>query len=92
MNRTRGGIEVTLGIGNFGSILELNIKNFRMDIPFNIKNDKEETIFLEVNLWGMTPGKFIKTGFPGNSLWSPEAIREIKFDTTIGTVDLKWGY
>lgn len=43
---------------------------------------------LEVNLWGMEPGKFVATRFEIG--WNPEIVREIK-QTSINAT-LVWGY
>lgn len=62
--------------------------NFKKDVPFCVKNDGVTAVELEVNLWGMPEGEFIKTRFEVG--WNPEIVREIK--TTSLTNALKWGY
>lgn len=52
------------------------------------KDDGEGAVFLEVNLWGMEPGQFVKTRFETG--WNPEIVREIK-QTSINPT-LIWGY
>ena len=64
MSTTRGGETVSAQIGTIGPIEGLSTGNFKMeDTPFNIKNDGETAVVLEVNLWGMEPGKFVATRF-----------------------------
>ena len=62
--------------------------NFKKDQPFCVKNDGEVAVELEVNLWGMPEGEFIKTRFEVG--WNPEIVREIK--ATSVTSPLIWGY
>lgn len=50
--------------------------------------DGETAVVLEVNLWGMEPGKFVATRFEIG--WNPEIVREIK-QTSINAT-LVWGY
>ena len=89
MNTTRGGEVVSAQIGQIGIISDLDSANFKKeDTPFNIKNDGDSAVELEVNLWGMEPGTFIKTRFEIG--WNPEIVREIK-QTNINTT-LLWGF
>ncbi|NCB42922.1 MAG: hypothetical protein EOM59_09910 [Clostridia bacterium] len=89
MSTTRGGEVVSAQIGKIGAVTGLDSGNFKMeDAPFNIKNDGEAAVELEVNLWGMEPGEFVKTRFEVG--WNPEIIREIK-QTSINAT-LVWGY
>lgn len=89
MGTTRGGETVSAQIGRIGPIEGLSTGNFKMeDTPFNIKNDGETAVVLEVNLWGMEPGKFVATRFETG--WNPEIVREIK-QTSINAT-LVWGY
>lgn len=90
MSTTRGGEVVSPQIGKMGPIEDLNNGNFKIeDVPFNIKNDGGTAVKLEVNLWGMQPGEFVKTRFEVG--WNPEIVREIK-QTSLGNLALKWGY
>lgn len=90
MSTSRGGEVVSPQIGNIGVIDNLNNGNFaKEDTPFNVKNDGETAVVLEVNLWGMRPGEFVSTRFETG--WNPEIIREIK-QTSLGNLNLKWGY
>ena len=76
MSTTRGGATVSAQIGTIGPIEGLSTGNFKMeDTPFNIKNDGETAVVLEVNLWGMEPGKFVATRFEIG--WNTEIVREI---------------
>lgn len=87
---TRGGETISAQIGNMGAITDLESKNFSIPtIPFNLKNDGDDAIELEVNLWGMKAGEYIKTVFDVG--WNPEIIREIK-QTDLQNLNLKWGY
>ena len=89
MSTTRGGEVVSAQIGNIGAVTGLISGNFKIEeVPFNIKNDGEAAVLLEVNLWGMKPGTFVKTRFEVG--WNPEIVREIK-QTSINT-NLIWGY
>lgn len=89
MSTTRGGEMVSAQIGKMGPIEGLSVGNFRLEENgFNIKNDGETAVVLEVNLWGMEPGEFVKTRFETG--WNPEIIREIK-QTSINAT-LLWGY
>lgn len=89
MSTTRGGEVVSAQIGKIEAVTGLDSGNFKMeDTPFNIKNDGEAAVELEVNLWGMEPGVFVKTRFEVG--WNPEIIREIK-QTSINAT-LIWGY
>ena len=86
MSTTRGGETVSAQIGTIGPIEGLSTGNFKMeDTPFN---DGETAVVLEVNLWGMEPGKFVATRFEIG--WNPEIVREIK-QTSINAT-LVWGY
>lgn len=90
MSTTRGGEVVSPQIGNIGVIDNLNKGNFtKEDTPFNVKNDGETAVVLEVNLWGMEPGKFVSTRFETG--WNPEIVREIR-QTSLANLNLKWGY
>lgn len=89
MSTTRGGEVVSPQIGKIGAVTGLDLSNFSVEgVPFNIKNDGEGAVFLEVNLWGMDPGQFVKTRFETG--WNPEIVREIK-QTSINPT-LIWGY
>jgi hypothetical protein len=90
MDTTRGGEAVSAQIGAIGVIADLGTQNFRKeDTPFNVKNDGGAAVLLEVNLWGMPEGEFVKTRFdPG---WNPEIVREIRQNET-PDLDLKYGY
>lgn len=89
MSTTRGGEVVSPQIGKIGAVIGLDSSNFSVEgVPFNIKNDGEGAVFLEVNLWGMEPGQFVKTRFETG--WNPEIVREIK-QTSINPT-LIWGY
>lgn len=89
MSTTRGGETVSAQIGTIGPIEGLSAGNFKMEAQaFNIKNDGETAVVLEVNLWGMEPGVFVKTRFETG--WNPEIVREIK-QTSINAT-LVWGY
>ena len=89
MGQTRGGDAVSPQISNIGPIEGLSNGNFKKeDVPFNIKNDGQAAVELEVNLWGMEPGKFVKTRFEVG--WNPEIVREIK-QTSINAA-LLWGF
>ena len=61
---------------------------FRMDRPFCLKSDVEAAGILEVDLWGLSNGKFISNRFETG--WYREIIREIK-ETSSATA-LIWGY
>lgn len=90
MGQTRGGEVTSAQIGSIGVIDNLNNANFKKEeVPFNIKNDGETPVTLEVNLWGMEPGKFVSTRFETG--WNPEIVREIK-QTSLTNLTLKWGY
>lgn len=90
MSTTRGGEVVSPQIGKIGVIENLNNISFLLaEVPFNVKNDGETAVELEVNLWGMEPGDFIKTRFETG--WNPEIVREIK-QTSLANLNLKWGY
>lgn len=89
MSTTRGGEVVSAQIGIIGVITGLAEGNFSKEgTPFNIKNDGQSAVELEVNLWGMPAGEFVKTRFEVG--WNPEIIREVK-QTSINAT-LKWGY
>ncbi len=89
MCKTRGGEAVSAQIGKIGVVTGLANGNFKLEgIPFNIKNDGQTAVELEVNLWGMDAGEFVKTRFEVG--WNPEIIREIK-QTSINAT-LVWGY
>ena len=76
MSTTRGGDVVSPQISNIGSI-DISNGNFKSEeVPVNIKNDGDTAVVLEVNLWGMEPGKFVSTRFETG--WNPEIVREIK--------------
>ena len=81
---------VSAQIGKMGVISGLDTANFVMsETPFNIKNDGSEAVELEVRLWSMEPGQFVKTRFEMG--WNPEIVREIK-QTSNANLNLKWGY
>ena len=81
---------VSAQIGKMGVISGLDTANFVMnETPFNIKNDGAEAVELEVNLWSMEPGQFVKTRFEVG--WNPEIVREIK-QTSTTNLNLKWGF
>ena len=89
MSTTRSGDMVSQQIGKIGVISGLNNANFKSNSPFNLKNDGETDVFLDINLWSMEPGEYIKTRiFVG---WNPEIIREIKKTSQTG-LKLCWGY
>lgn len=89
MSITRSGEMVSPQIGKIGRVVNLGSKNFQIEgVAFNLKNDGLTGVFLEVNLWGMEPGKFVRTRFDIG--WNPEIIREIK--QTSDSVALVWGY
>ncbi len=85
--QNRNGDLVSAQISVAGKV-DFSGGNFKKDVPFCVKNDGETAIELEVNLWGMEPGEFIKTRFEIG--WNPEIVREIK--TTSQTNALIWGY
>lgn len=92
MSTTRGGEQISAQISKMGVVTGLNSGNFSVKdgtVPFNIKNDGEDVIELEVNLWGMQPGNFIKTTCDVG--WNCEIVREIKA-TDSADLNLKWGY
>lgn len=89
MSRTRSGEMVSAQIGKIGAVTGLDSGNFSIKgTPFNIKNDGLTGVFLEVNLYGMEPGVFVKTRFDIG--WNPEIVREIKQTSTEAV--LLWGY
>jgi hypothetical protein len=89
MSTTRSGEMVSPQIGKIGVVTGLDSGNFKIEgVPFNIKNDGEAAVELEVNLWGMKPGEFVKTRFEVG--WNPEIVREIKQMNINAT--LIWGY
>ena len=83
----RNGDKVSPQISVAGSI-DLSGGNFKKDIPFAVKNDGEQAVFLEVRLFGMPEGEFIRTRFEVG--WNPEIVSEIK--ATSITNPLVWGY
>ena len=90
MNTTRMGAAVSAQISKMGVIANIDTENFRVDgVPFNIKNDGEDPVTLEVNLWDMEPGTYIKTVF--GTGWNPEIVREIKQNNVLTAPNLKWG-
>lgn len=89
MSRTRSGEMVSAQIGKIGAVTGLDSGNFSVKgTPFNIKNDGLTGVFLEVNLYGMKPGVFVRTRFDIG--WNPEIVREIKQTSTEAV--LLWGY
>jgi hypothetical protein len=86
--QNRNGDSVSAQISVAGSVVFTDGKNFKKDEPYCIKNDGETAVELEVNLWGMPEGVFIRTRFETG--WNPEIIREIKVTSLTGS--LLWGY
>lgn len=85
---TQGGAPVRLQISVAGAVDFGASGAFSKDVPFCVKNDGEEAVTLEVNLWGMAPGEYVATKFePG---WNPELVREVKRPG--GECSLVWGY
>lgn len=85
---TRSGEMASAQIGVIGEITGLSEGNFRKEVGFNIKNDGESAVILELNLWGMKPGEFVKTRI--DTGWNPEIVREIR--QTSQVLNLKFGY
>ena len=85
---TRSGEMASAQIGVIGEITGLSEGNFRKEVGFNIKNDSESAVILELNLWGMQPGEFVKTRI--DTGWNPEIVREIR--QTSQVLNLKFGY
>jgi len=87
MLTNRANVQVSAQI-SFMAELNVASANFTLDNPFQIKNDGDEAIALEVNLWSMPEGVYIQTNFdPG---WNPEIIRSVK--AKAGAANLKYGY
>lgn len=90
MDTTRMGAATSVQISKMGEVTNLDTENFSVDgVPFNVKNDGEDAVTLEVNLWDMEPGTYIATRFDLG--WNPEIVREIKKNTTETALFLKWG-
>lgn len=90
MANNRNGDVASLQISVIGQITNISTKDFTQGSPFNVKNDSEDSIALEVNLWGMEEDEFVSTNFePG---WNPEIVRSIRSNTNAANFDLKWGY
>lgn len=88
MNNRNGDV-VSAQISVMGNVEFANGANFKKeDAPFCVKNDGDAALFLEVNLWGMEPGEFVRTRFETG--WNPEIIREIKYSSQ--ATALLWGY
>lgn len=80
-------------ISRMGVIGGLDSGNFALEngtIPFNVKNDGEEAAALEVSLWDMKPGEYVKTIFEVG--WNCEIVREIRQNADAADFNLKWGY
>lgn len=91
MRTTRAGEVVSAQISKMGAVTGLDTDNFSIPtIPFNLKNDGDDVVELEVNLWDMEIGEFVKTVFDVG--WNPEIIREIKTNADAADMNLKWGY
>lgn len=87
---TRMGAAVSAQISKMGVIYDIDTKNFEVSgTPFNIKNDGDDPVTLEVNLWDMEPGTYIETVF--GTGWNPEIVREVKQNDTLTAPNLKWG-
>ena len=89
MNTTRSGETVSAQIGKMGLIDLTNDFGLLHGQRFNIKNDGDEAVALEVQLSAMAEGSFIETVFEAG--WNPEIVKTIKA-TSIGGLNLKWGY
>ncbi|MBR1525780.1 MAG: hypothetical protein IJ640_03870 [Prevotella sp.] len=89
MDTTRMGAAVSAQVSRMGEIVGLDKGNFSVEgVPFNVKNDGDQPVELEVNLWDMQPGTYITTRFAEG--WNPEIVREIK-QTSQTALSLKWG-
>ena len=86
--QNRNGDLVSAQISVAGEIDITHGENFKKEEPFCVKNDGDTAVFLEVNLWGMEPGTYIRTRFETG--WNPEIVREIKAASI--TNPLIWGY
>lgn len=90
MDTTRLGAATSAQISKMGVIADLDTGNFNLPgVPFNIKNDGDDPVTLEVNLWDMQPGTYIETVFGLG--WNPEIVREIKQNNVLTAPNLKWG-
>ncbi|MCI2121429.1 MAG: hypothetical protein LKK19_01845 [Bacteroidales bacterium] len=87
----RNGDVVSAQISVIGGITDLDTAAFSLGgKAFNVKNDGDDAVELDVNLFGMPKGEFVKTKFDAG--WNPEIIREIKADDTLSDINLKYGY
>lgn len=82
---------VSAQISKMGAVTGLDTGNFSIPtVPFNLKNDGDDVVELEVNLWDMKPGEYVKTIFEVG--WNCEIVREIRQDANAADFNLKWGY
>ena len=84
--RNRQGDTVSAQISEMGAITFQDGQPFDLGRPFSIKNDGEAPCFLEVKLYGMPEGEFIKTRFETG--WNPEIVKQVKPTSAPG---LLWG-
>lgn len=83
----RMGQQESLQISKMGTI-DISTQDFvSPGFGVCIKNDGDEPVELQVNLWDMPDDEFITTYFDVG--WNPEIVRTIKQGT--GVYDLKWG-
>lgn len=87
MNNRNGDL-VSAQISVAGVIDIANSENFKKEDPFCVKNDGDTAVFLEVRLFGMPEGEFVRTRFETG--WNPEIVSEIKAASI--TNPLIWGY
>jgi hypothetical protein len=82
----RNGDYISAQISEIGAITFTDGQPFELGRPFNLKNDGDAAVELEVNLWGMERGVYVKTRFETG--WNPEIIAQVKPTTE---QNLLWG-
>lgn len=87
MSENRAGTQESAQISNMG-VIDIASGDFVMEYPSCIKNDGDEPVELEVQLWAMPDGEYVKTTFDIG--WNPEIVKCVKQKN--GTLNLKWGY
>ena len=89
-NETRSEVVASLQVAKMGEI-DLKKGNFTLGNgkAFQLKNDGTTPVELEVRLYEMEEGQFVKTKFDCG--WNPEIIGEIK-QSVLSNLNLKWGY
>ena len=86
---TRSNAQTSVQIAVMGEITGLSSGDYTNGNAFQIKNDGDEPVTLEVNLWKMAPGQYVETVFDVG--WNPEIVRSIRQNTTAG-LNLKYGF